>query len=103
MLKTPVLYVLLLLVMLGFFVIKINTLPPQIPLYYSRPGSDLQIVQVYYVFLIPLISLIFIGLNSIIAARVLKDHFVKTIAHFQNIFIIVVMFYIFVRIIALVS
>lgn len=102
-LNVPVLYILSLLGMFAFFVVKINVLPPQIPLYYSLPGSDQQVVQVYYIFLLPIFSLIFISINSFISAKVLIDEFPKQIARYMNYFVIGIMFYFFIRIIALVS
>lgn len=102
-LNVPVLYVLSLLGMLAFFVIKINVLPPQVPLYYSLPGSDQQVVQVYYIFLLPIFSLLFISINSLLSSKFLTDEFPRKITRYMNYFVIGIMFYIFIRIIALVS
>ena len=85
------------------FIAKLNVLPPQIPLYYSRPGSDQQIVQTYYVFLLPLISLIFITANKFFSASILKEEFAQIIAYIQSISIVLMTFYIFVKVILLVS
>lgn len=102
-LNVPVLYIVSLLGMLAFFVIKINVLPPQVPLYYSLPGSDQQVVQVYYIFLLPIFSLVFISINSFISSKLLTDEFPRKIARYMNYFVIGIMFYTFIRIIALVS
>lgn len=103
LLRTPVLFGLTLIAMAGLFLLKLNTLPPQIPLYYSLPNSDQQIVNVYYIFLLPLITLIFITINYFFGYRIIKDDFARTVTYVQNISIIVLMFYIFVKILFLVA
>ena len=103
LLKAPILYTFSVIGMFSLFVIKMNILPPQIPLYYSHAINDQQIVQTYYISLLPLLVLICLVLNTFFVSKILNNDFSRKVAHTQNIFLIVMVFYIFVKIITLVS
>lgn len=53
--------------------IKFNSLPPQIPLYYSRPWGESELAPVSYIFLLPALSLVVILLNHLLAVFFLKS------------------------------
>ena len=53
--------------------LKFNNLPPQIPLYYSQPWGEAQIVPVSYIFILPMLSVVILLLNNVLAVFLLKS------------------------------
>jgi len=53
-------------------VLTFSKLPPQIPLYYSRPWGDLQLAPSYHLFFLPGICLSFLIINSGLTVLFLK-------------------------------
>jgi len=52
---------------------KFNDLPPQLPLYYSRPWGESQLATSSLILLLPLLSLIILILNNFLAVFLLKS------------------------------
>ena len=79
-------------------------LPPQVPLFYSRPNGDDQIVDTIYLAYLP-ISMVLIVLINIYISRFLfsGNVFVRRIIYYANIVIIILITLIFLRIIMLIT
>ena len=78
-------------------------LPPQIPLFYSMPVASSHIVDVWYLGLLPLISLTLILFNSFVLKRAtLNEPLGESIIYIANMCIIVATTYIYMRVIFLV-
>lgn len=87
-----------------FFLLQVSALPPQIPLYYSRPTGEEQIVDTFYLGIIPLLSLALVALNGVIVKRVFSENeFVKHIIYYTTNIAIIIFAIIFLRILFLVS
>ncbi len=52
---------------LGLLVIKFNSLPPQVPLYFSLPWGDQRLTSVSSLFLLPSFSILILVLNNFIS------------------------------------
>ncbi len=92
------------IIMLIAFIIKLNTLPPQIPLFYSLPWGESQLAETWMIFFIPLLMLLFIFLNNFIEKKLFfENDFIKKIFYYLNILIIISFTFIFLKIILLVS
>lgn len=92
------------LIMVFAFIFKITTLPPQVPLFYSRPPGDLQLADWYFIFLIPILMNFFYVLNTIVYKRFFNENeFFKQFTYYFKIFIILSFTYIFLKIIFLVT
>lgn len=53
---------------------RFRYLPPQFPLFYSRPRSEAQLSSPFGLFLLPLLSIIVFFLNFIIASYITHDN-----------------------------
>ena len=92
------------ILMAAAFAYRINTLPPQIPIFFSRPWGEFQIADWWFIFLLPVLMNILYFLNLYIYNKVfIHDEFVKKIFFFFNLFLISGFTFIFLRIIFLVS
>lgn len=60
--------------MVAIFLLNINRMPPEIPLYYSRPQGEAQIAPWWMLFALPLIMNGFVVLNGYLAKRLFKDN-----------------------------
>ncbi|MDD3532305.1 MAG: hypothetical protein PHR64_00545 [Candidatus Shapirobacteria bacterium] len=56
----------LILIMLGLFFIFYQKLPPQVPLFYSRPWGEAQLASPWFLLALPLLSLFVVALNFIL-------------------------------------
>lgn len=91
-------------IMAGVFLLRLGTMPPQIPLFYTRPWGEDQIVDFWMIFLIPVISNSIFFFNDYFYKRFfLGNELVKKIFNFVNAFLIVSFALIFIKIIFLVS
>lgn len=52
---------------------KYGDLPPQIPLFYSRPWGEEQLAGSLNIFLLPIFSLVFLLINNLLAVFFLKS------------------------------
>ncbi len=92
------------LVMVGVFVFKYSSLPPQIPLFYSKTWGEDQLGDYWMIFLLPILLDIFFIINQYCYRKFFAGNlFVKRIFDYLNIFLIVGFTLIFVRIVFLVS
>lgn len=92
------------LVMSVIFVLNYSNLPPQIPLFYSLAHGEGQIVDLPVILLIPAIMVILVNLNNLLVRKYFKDeNFVERFFDYVNIFIIIFLSFIFLRIIILVG
>lgn len=86
------------------FIYKMSFLPPQIPLYYSRPFGEEQLGEVWHIFILPILMHVMLFFNLYFYNRVfLPDQFIKRIMTIVNWFIIVVFTLIFIRVIFYIS
>lgn len=92
------------LIMTVIFILRIHVLPPQIPLFYSRLEGDAQITDVLMIFLLPALSSTIVAANHFVTRKYFKEnHFVKMVAYYVNISVIIIITFIFIRIIFLVT
>lgn len=63
----------LILIQSSLLFFKFNDLPPEIPLYYSRPWGDAQLANVSSIFILPALSLGVLIINNILAVFFLKS------------------------------
>ncbi len=92
------------LVVLGTYLLRMHTIPPQIPLLFSLPVGEDQLVEWWMIFVLPIIMNILVIFNTFIYNRFFfQQPFVRSLFRYTNIAIIGMCTYIFVRIIFLVS
>ena len=92
------------LVMIGSYLFTMKTFPPQIPLLYSLPIGEDQLVEWWMIFIIPIIMNVFYILNSFIYNRFFfQEQFERILLRYTNIVVISFCTYLFIRIIFLVS
>lgn len=102
--RTILAYLVSLVLMVIVFVLRFRTLPTEIPLLYSLPDSDNQIVDAWLIGVVPIISFVFIFINNYVATKWFREnYFVRQIIYFANMFIIISFTYIFIKILFLVS
>lgn len=86
------------------FFLRMGHLPPQIPLFYSRPFGEQQLAEVWYIFLLPILMHLLLFLNLYVYNRFfLPDQFIKRIFDIVNWSIILSLTCIFIKIILYVS
>jgi len=92
------------LLMAGIYILKLNHLPLQIPLFYSKPWGEDQLVDTWLIFLLPIILDLLIFVNYTVIKRLFSSNdLINKIAYYLNLFLIIITSYVFVRIIFLVS
>lgn len=92
------------IIMFGLLGLRYSTLPPQIPLYYSRTWGEDQLVDWWMILMLPLFFNLLYFLNTIIYRKFFSGNiFVKKIIDYLNVFLAVSITFIFVKIILLVS
>lgn len=92
------------LLTIGISIWKFSTLPPNLPLFYSRPWGEDQLVDWWMIFLLPLIMNGFFFLNFFIYKKFFKENlFIRKILDYFNIFLIISLTLVFIKIIFLVS
>ena len=92
------------LLMIMTFLWRFSTLPPQIPLFYSKIVGEEQLGDTWMIFILLILANVFYFLNNYIVKRFFfQNEFVKTILKFLNIFILVGFSLIFIKIIFLIS
>lgn len=90
---------------MGFaFIFRLGSLPPQIPLFYSRPPGDLQLADWWFIFLLPLLLNFFFVLDTLFYRKYFTDNdFIAHVTYYFKIFLLVSFTYIFLKIIFLVT
>jgi hypothetical protein len=90
--------------MLGVFILKFNHLPPQIPLFYSRRFGEEQLADLWMIVFLPFFLNFFFFINNFFYKKFFFGNFlVKKIVDYVNLFLIIIIPIIFLRIIFLIS
>lgn len=83
---------------------KFTSLPPQIPLFYSRPDGEAQLGEWWFIFLIPLLMNLLYILNVYLQKKFFSDNaFVIRFLYYFKLFVVIVLTIIFLKIIFLVT
>lgn len=81
-----------------------SVLPPQVPLFYSLPTGEDQLVEWWMIFILPFLMNILVLLNLFIASRIsIQNMFVHSVLRYTNYAIILTLVYVFLRIVFLVT
>jgi len=92
------------LIQIGIYFLRMHTIPPQIPLFYSLPIGEDQLVEWWMIFLIPILMNILYVVNTFIYTTYFhRQDFEKSLLKYVNMMIIGICTYLFIRIILLVS
>jgi len=92
------------LLMITTFLWRFSTLPPQIPLFYSKITGEEQLGDTWMIFLLLILANIFYFLNDYVVKRFFsQNEFVKTILKLLNIFVVISLSLIFIKTIFLIS
>lgn len=92
------------ILMVAAFILRFSSLPPQIPLLYTRPWGEEQLVDFWVIFLLPVLVNGLFFLNDYFYKKFfLGNDLVKKILNFTNIFLTASLTLIFIKIIFLVS
>ncbi len=92
------------LLILVTFILRFSHLPPQIPLFYSKLWGEDQLADTWMIVFIPILINAFYFLNMYISRKFFPQiGIVKKIIDFVNIFLIVVLTIVFIKIIFLIS
>jgi hypothetical protein len=62
------------ILVVAIFLLNINRMPPEIPLYYSRPTGEAQIAPWWMLFALPFIMNGLVVLNGYLARRIFKNN-----------------------------
>ena len=63
---------------LAILLVKWKTLPPEVPIFYSRPWGADQLGNPLWLFLLPLGSLIWYAVNVVIATSITREYLIFT-------------------------
>ncbi len=86
------------------FILKLNKLPPQIPLFYSQTWGEDQLTDTWLIFLLPVFLNLLFFLNNYLYKKYFSgNELVKKIFYYLNLFLISGFTLIFIKIIFLVS
>lgn len=86
--------------MIGSFIFKFGSLPPQIPLFYSLPWGEDQLVDFWFILLLPILLHIFFFLNIYLYNKFFfPDHMIRRMVMVTNISLTAVITVIFLRVI----
>jgi len=86
------------------FIIRLPYLPPQIPLFYSKSWGEDQLVDSWMIFILPLLMNGLFFINQFFYKKFfLENNFVKKIIDYLNLFVIISITLIFLKIIFLVT
>ncbi|MFZ6035098.1 MAG: hypothetical protein ACOYUB_03040 [Patescibacteria group bacterium] len=92
------------ILMIGTFLLKLGGLPPQLPLFYTRPWGEEQLVDFWVIFILPIIVNVLYFLNEYFYKKFFSGNtLVRQILEYLSIFITISLAFVFVRIIFLVS
>jgi len=92
------------IIMGAVFAFFYKTLPPQVPMFYSRQTGEDQLGEWWMLFFIPLFMNLLIALNSFLVRRYFPDNdFVRKVRDYINIGLVVSLTAIFLKIIILVA
>lgn len=66
--------IILIIVQFALLFLKLNDLPPQLPLFYSQPWGESQLASASSIFLLPILSLAILLVNHFTAAFLYASH-----------------------------
>ena len=91
-------------IMIGALLLRFNNLPPQIPIFFSKPWGEDQLVDTWMILILPILLDILYFTNLTLYKRCFQENeFVKKIVQYLNIFLMVTFTLIFIKIITLVT
>lgn len=83
-------------------ILKFSKLPPQLPIFYSRPWGEGQIADWWLILILPILMNALYALNLFIAKKFFADDdFVKNILRYLNLLLVIAFTVIFLKIIFL--
>ncbi len=86
------------------FLLKLNRLPPQIPLFYSRSWGEEQLADWWMILFLPFMINFFFFFNRYIQKKFFSDNqLVIRIINYLNLFLIITLTLIFIKIIFLIT
>jgi len=89
---------------IGAFLIKMVSIPPQLPLFYSLPWGEDQLVDSWMILILPLLMDVFFFLNEFIKNKLFGENvFAKKIIDYFNIFLVISLAVIFLKIVLLLA
>lgn len=92
------------ILMVLVFLLQYGKLPPQLPLFYSRPWGEDQLADIWMIFLLPVIMNMFYALNHFLYEKYFNpNNFIKKIMWYIDIFLIVSLTGVFLKILFLIS
>lgn len=92
------------IVMISILALKFNYLPPQLPLFYSKPAGEEQLADTWSILILPLFMNLLFFLNNFVYRRYFKDNIlVQKIFYFLNLFLIAGFTLIFAKIIFVIT
>lgn len=66
--------------------LKYNALPPQIPLFFSKPSGEDQLADTWFIVILPILMNLLIIANNIVTKKYFADNvFVKKVFYYLNI------------------
>ena len=96
--------ILLDLLLIFVFIVRLRSLPPQIPLFYSRFSSEEKLADLYLIFLLPILTNIFFFVNNFFEKKFFPENYlIHKIFFYLNLFLIISAAILFLRIIFLVT
>ena len=88
------------LVMVLVTFLRFNNLPPQIPLFYSKPAGEDQLADTWFILILPLFMNLLFFLNKFLSRRYFKDDLlIHKIFYYLNLFLLVSFTLIFTKIV----
>ncbi len=86
------------------FALRYQSFPPQIPLFYSHAAGEDQLGEWWMIFLFPLFMNLFIMFNSFFARKFFFENvFVSKMLQYFNVFLMISMTLLFMKLVFLVS
>lgn len=97
-------FIVALAIMAGAYIFKLPTMPPEIPLFYSLIEGENTIAPSYYIFILPLISLLIMVVNIIVYRRIFThDLFVRKVLYYASVCAILISTSVFLKILFLIA
>ncbi|MCX7880894.1 MAG: hypothetical protein N2482_00050 [Patescibacteria group bacterium] len=92
------------LIIFLIFILKINRLPPQIPLFYSKLWGEDRLADLWMIFFLPFFLNFFVFINNFVSKKFFKENpLIQKILSYLNLFLIIVVPLIFIKIITLIA
>lgn len=100
----PGLFTASLLIEVALFLLLLNKLPPEIPIFFSLSNSNNQIAPLIYIGILPVLTLFVLVLNYFLTLSLFqKNILLKQVFYYFNVICIVFQTYIFIKILFLVT